>query len=263
VIKKIKKIDIYILLFLPFLAGVFVLSFNLNYFSSILLFYGLPAIWLTFRNSIGKMKLFTFSVLVSIPYVVILDTLGIINNSWVVPKSFFETRFYGIPFEDFLWLFLCIFLILSFHTYFLKKGEKIILLNKVFIFFLSFVYLIAIGTVLVQKFNPALILIPYPYLSIGLLLAVPMIVAWIIMDKRIVTIKNSLSGAAYFFLVTGLFELVGLALGHWQFPGQYIAQISLAGNLIPLEEILFVMIGGTFITIIFYRFTIEYFSNTK
>ena len=62
-------------------------------------------------------------------------------------------------------------------------------------------------------------------------------------------LKNFIEISLYFFYVHLLFELIGVKLHHWTFPGiHYLGWVSFLNLQFPFEEFFFVLVLGGFAT---------------
>ena len=61
--------------------------------------------------------------------------------------------------------------------------------------------------------------------------------------------------ASYFFLLSILFELTGLQLNQWTFPGSnFIGWVELFGHRFPFEEFFFGFVMGAISVLTYYEF---------
>jgi hypothetical protein len=66
--------------------------------------------------------------------------------------------------------------------------------------------------------------------------------------------------AAYFFYFNIIYEIVGLRLRWWDFPGtQFVGHVSLFGVTFPFEEFFFWLVLGGFMVLSYF----ELFDNTQ
>ncbi|MDB5258984.1 MAG: hypothetical protein JWO73_192, partial [Candidatus Taylorbacteria bacterium] len=105
-----------ILFSLPVLSFLIVWKFDVGYLASIFLFYLLPAffIGISYGAKIQWTKILMFSIVISIPFVVIVDYIGTISKIWIVPEgaSILVYRFLGVlPIEDYIWFLSAVLLI--------------------------------------------------------------------------------------------------------------------------------------------------------
>ncbi len=100
-----KKGDIIILIMFPIVSVIVSLLIKANFLTSTLLFFGLPAIWLSYRTKEMINKTALFSLIFSIPFTIVIDYIAVLDKAWYVPNSII--RLFGIiPIEDFVWGFL-------------------------------------------------------------------------------------------------------------------------------------------------------------
>jgi len=129
-----KKADIAILIFLPlviFLA-IFLVELKINYFVSLLLFFGIPSLYLSLKNDEKIQKVGLFSILVSIPIAIIFELVAFGDKGWFVPESIAPYRIFSlIPLEDFIWMFLVTYTILIFYESFCNTKFQKSIDNKI------------------------------------------------------------------------------------------------------------------------------------
>lgn len=90
---------------------------------STLLFYGLPAVYLSWRTPKAVLRTLLFALAMTPPLVFIIDTLAHLTKTWWV-GTIFPFRLWGIiPVEDLLWGFLYTYSIVIFYEHFLDKGR--------------------------------------------------------------------------------------------------------------------------------------------
>ncbi len=246
-------IDISLIILLPFAATGLSILFNANYLATTLLFFGLPAIYLSHRNKKAVKKTLIFASINGIALTVLIDYMAIINNAWYLPKTIFPFRFLGvIPLEDFLWGFGLIYLIVIFYEHFFDKTGKELIGKRmghsaVVLFFALVVFLIALVS------SPALLEFSYAYLWLGLLfILLPTIIfAFISYDL----LARFLKASTYFFFLLLLLELTGLYLGLWTFPGpDFVGWVDFFGYKFPIEELFFFITITSIATLSCYEF---------
>lgn len=216
------------------------LLLHVSFLTSTLLLYGMPAFYLSLRTKEGIFRAAFFSSIFTFFAGIIIDHLAIANKSWVT-ESIFTYRVGGkIPLEDFLWIFLLIYLIVIFYEHFLDKGrhKKIDSHLKYLIMFFVLLFTVFL---LILSLSPHLILIPYFYFWMGFLgMAVPIGIFFILFPHKT---RSLFIVAPYFIALAFLNEFTALILGHWTFPGnQFIGWIHLGNVSFPLEELLFFII---------------------
>ena len=231
-----KRVDALILAFLLVLAVVISLWANTTFLTSIGLFLGLPALWLSFRKPESITKLLLLSVAGALPFFIITDFLAALNGVWYVP-TIFPFRVWGAAFEDFIWLLALIYLTTIFYEYFLDRGkDKIMWKHMKWLFLLSAFLLVILG--ICALLFPAFLHIPYTYLFIGLVFILcPSIFMLSFFPKLSLKFFATL---IYFFPLAAAMEVTALKLHHWEFPGKdFIGWVNLFGYQFPFEELFF------------------------
>lgn len=116
---NLKKVDIFLLILFPVIAVWASLFIKANFLQSILLFFGLPSLYLSLRTPFQVKKTFLFSLILSIPFGIIIDYIAVLDSSWYVPTTVFPFRLLGIvPVEDLIWGFLSSIVLLYFTNIF-------------------------------------------------------------------------------------------------------------------------------------------------
>lgn len=251
--KLLQKLDIILLIVFPFLAALLSLLLRANYLTSILLFYGLPSVWLSWRTPTKVIKTLIFSVTLLIPLGVVLDYIGTIDHSWFIPTTVFPFRLFNIlPLEDFIWFFLFLYMSVIFYEHFFDKGKPELVDKHMKYLAGPLVVLLVLFFVILFK-NPALLAVPYAYFWIGLIFMLLPTISFLSFFPRLLA-KHVKTGS-YFFIHALLFELTGLQLNHWAFPGSnFVGRIELLGYHLPFEEFFFWILLGTISVLCYYEF---------
>lgn len=248
-----KKLDISLLIIFPVLAVVLSLFLGANYFLSTILFYVLPSLYLSWRNPQIIAKSFVFSLVLGLPFAIIVDSIAVLSKAWVT-HSMFDWLFLGtMPVEDFIFGISFIYFIVMFYEHLLDKSDKKIAEPrlKYFIAVLIFAFIIFLIAILN---NPQILVIPYAYFFLGLLGGfVPLALLLIFFPKLIAKFTKV---AVYFFFLTLLFELTALELNQWSFPeeGQFIGWVYLFGHGFPLEELFLWLMLASVSILSYYEF---------
>lgn len=244
-------VDILMLFLLPILSVVIAYSVPTNFLSSILLFFGLPAIWLALRSPEDVVKSAIFAGLVSLPCVLIAGSYAFFGNVWEV-QSMFDFRILDIvALEQFLWGFLLLFDVVMFYEYFFDRGDVKIIDEKMKYFryiLLGFL----VGFLIIFFTFPKFLEINYFYAVAGVLVfIVPMITLFSFVPS---IIGKFIKTGAYFFVLFSMYELAALKFGWWSFPGdEYIGWVEVVGLRFPLEEFIFFMGLGAILVLIYYE----------
>jgi len=234
-----KKNDLIFLLIYPLLAVLVSFITKANAFFSILIFFGVPSIYLSFKAKKYIKKSLVFSLITAIPITIILDYIAHINKQWIIPNSILPYRLFGIvSIEVIFWAILNTYYVLMFYEHFLDHHMTkrlwhphmkygLIILISIFTTFL----------ILLLNF-PTLLKISYFYFYAGTILFLIPILLELVKYRNL--IPKFLRTGAYFFFVTFLYEVTALKLGWWDFPGhQFIGWIYFVGVGFPLEELIF------------------------
>ncbi|MEI8143344.1 MAG: hypothetical protein WCG48_01855 [Candidatus Berkelbacteria bacterium] len=239
--EKLRKglFDLTIILLLPIFASVIASIYSVNYLWSIILFLGLPSLFLSIRLPKCALKALSFSIVASIPTILVVDYIGQIMGQWIIPSSVSSFRFFGVvPIEQGLWAVLNFYSVIMFYEYFLNHH----VVKKTFA--AKFKYLYVIGFAIIAPFitvllvNPSWLRVPYFYFIFGILLiGIP---AFFEVSTHAKLTPKFLKTAAYFFYLSFIYEITALKHDWWQFPGwQFVGWISLLNVRFPLEELLF------------------------
>lgn len=251
--KFLKKTDITLLILFPVISVVFSLWFKTNYLTSILLFFGLPSFWLSFRTPKKIAKTFLFSLFTAVPIGFLLDYVAVINNQWFVPSTIFSFRVMNIvPVEDFIWAFFLVYVIIIFYEHFLDKGKHELIDRKMkYIIWPLVVVLIVFFTILSSK--PELLVIKYFYLWFGTILLFLPSITFLSFFPRL--FSKYIKTTSYIFSLSFLFEMTSVKLGQWVFPANdFIGWIELFGIRFPFEEFFFWFIMTTVAVLSYYEF---------
>lgn len=252
----LKKLDIFLMVIFPLLSVFTSLYWQASFTASIFIFYGPLALWLSIRTPHRILKTLIFSIVLAIPFTIIIDSLAVQSQTWFIPKSVFSSRLFGIvAYEQFMFGLMWTYSIVIFFEHFLDKGkhELIDRRMKYLIWPMIMALMIFIWVILS---SPEILNIPYVYLWIGLLLGILPILASLDRFPRLAS--KYIKVAAYFFYHSMLYELTALQLEQWEFPGNsFVGWVNIGSHRFPLEEFFFWMILGA-VTIVAY---FEYFDD--
>lgn len=235
-----KKIDIILLIFYPFFATFVSFLFNINFFSSILVFFGVPSLFLSLRAKEYVGHTLIFSLILAIPLVIVIDYIDHLTRTYLFLYSIFNIRLLGyVTIDIIFWGILFTYFIIIFYRYFFggHAPHKLYVKNTTpLIILLSLLLLIFF---ILFTFSPNSLHIPYFYLAYGIVLGViPLsIVYFLFSEIRYVFVKVGL----YFFVFNLLYEISALKLKWWEFPreGEFVGWINFLGISLPFEEFFF------------------------
>jgi len=254
-----KKIDLIILFFYFIIGAAFCYIFKINAFGSILVFFGLPSLYLTIRNPKYIKKSIIFSFILGVPMIILIDYIAHLTGQWIIPHSILPYRLFTyVSVEVIFWAILNVYSVVIFYEYFLnhRSTDKVWLPHMKYL--LSFVSFLFVLFLIFYYFLPNLLHIPYFYLMFGIFwIFIPLLIHFILHPNFL---GRFLEVAAYFFYVTFLYEIVALKVGWWDFPGkQFVGWIHIFNVKFPIEELVFWLLLFAMIVLAIY----EYFDDDE
>lgn len=262
--KKNKKIDLKILIFIPILTALTSLFYRENFLISTILFFGAPALYLAVRHKNALKKTCIFSLLFSVPLTFIFDYLIAKDQGWYIVNSIFPFRIFNIVVvEQFIWAFLWVFYIVIFYEYFLDKQQKRSIfsffstknavITKQMEYFALFIFALLLFFIFFAFFSPTYLRIDYSYLVLGTIFGIiPLSIFLFKFPNFFVRFSKA---TLYFIFLAFVIEYVGLKFNHWTFPGtHFIGMTNFFGFLIPYEEIMIYFVLSTPVVLSYYEF---------
>ena len=250
----LKRLGIILVIVLPILAAVITVVLRTDLLVSILMFFGVPTVYLTIRNPGIFKKSLVFALLLSVPLSVFVDTLAAINGSWVIPASVFPFRLFGVAtVEVYLFGLLWVLYAILCYEHFLDGGQRGDTLSSQirYLGWISVALLIYVGAGVL--FDNELLHIPFFYILVGIVLVVIPLIVFIVYYP--VFWRTFAIIGVYFFYLLSLFELAALATGQWIFPGSdFIGFVRLFGLRMPIEEVAIWMLLATASLLSYYEF---------
>ncbi len=250
--RGLKKLDIILLILFPILSVFISLLINSNYLISILLFFGMPAVYLSIRNPGYIQRSLLFSLLFSVPFSIVVNEIAVFNKAWAT-TTIFSSKFLGITsYEDLLFGFLFVYASIMFYNHLISKGKHNLINDKMRYFIIPSIIII-ISFLIIYSENKDVLRIPYAYLILGLIFGLmPLITYLSFFPKK--TSKYMKTGS-YFFLNMLLFEITALQLNQWSFPGnEFLGWINIFGNKFPIEEFILFIIIAAMSVVMYYEF---------
>jgi hypothetical protein len=253
--KQYSLIDITFLLVAPIAAAVLTCILPLNLLESTLLFFGLPAVYISWRRKDIIMRSLIFALAIT-AISILTDYLAERDQSWV-STSVFHMRVAGsVPIEALVWVFLFTYLILVYYLFFNDHaphkpiGRR---MPSVFLVALAVIVWVCVTTVVDLHFT-----IEYFYIKSGLAFIVLPLLAFVFSFPRYLSIF--LKTAPYFIALGLLNLLVSLHKGYWSYPGQhFIGWVQLGAYRFPVEELVFwILLYSSFLISQF-----EFFDNDR
>lgn len=250
--KQSKKGDVALLILFPILAVILSLVLKANYFLSTILFYVVPALYLSWRSPKNIAKSFVFSLVLGIPFAIIVDSIAVLSKAWIT-YSMFDIRFFGtMPVEDFVFGISFIYFIIMFYEYLLDKSKHQIADTRLKYFVVPLIGAFIIFLIVLLS-NRDLLNIPYAYFWLGFLGGLVPLVSLLSFFPKL--ISKFIKVGSYFFFLTLLFELTALQLNQWAFPdGQFLGWVTILGHSFPFEELFFWLMLASVSILSYYEF---------
>lgn len=252
--KELRMRELFLFYLLPIIAVGLSIATKANYPITLLLFWGLPSLMLSFlaKNHVTKAAL--FAIACSVLFIP-LDLVFYISKQWYVFTAPTDYRLFGIvAWEDIIFFFLWIYFPVLFWEHFYEKNhnennwsKKMTKLTIVFLF----VSIIILSS---WALAPHLLQIPYFYLLCLLLIGVlPIAIETVFKPK--LSFKFIKIGI-YFAYVGILYELTALYLVQWNYPStEFVGWIEIIGLKFPIEELFaWIILGSTGILTIYEAF---------
>ncbi len=246
---KSKKVDIVVLLSLLVVAPTLSLLIKADLLTSIIFFYGLPALWLSARCFRAVKRAAIVSLLGTAIFIAV-DYIATIEGGWVV-STIFQYRPLGIlAIENSLFFFLGAYTVIMFYEYFDEKSHHFHKTKLKLLFLLSAVILTVFFIILYT--NPEILIIKYSYLWILIFfLLIPDLFIFITHKKWV---SKFLKANLYMIGLNLPFEIVALHLGQWSFPGHFIGWVQILNYRFPVEEFIFYILAAGMTILVWYEF---------
>jgi hypothetical protein len=219
-------------------AGAF---FHFSYLGSTVLFFLLPSLYITIRRAKLFKQLFVYALLIGVPFVLIIDTIGRYNNAWW-ETSLFSYRVFGlVPLDTVLWGILYAYAIPAIYEYFFGERQDITLTRKFWKFDITLLGFLGIFLI-AFSFNREWFAIPYFYaLFAGIFYFLTSFIGLIRNPRMFLHLWKQ---CLYFSILLFIEELGALAAHQWGFSGsQYLGIIHIGNLLMPFEEMIWILIG--------------------
>ncbi|TSD03504.1 MAG: hypothetical protein Athens071416_185 [Parcubacteria group bacterium Athens0714_16] len=249
---KEKKKDLFYIT-LAFLFFTFVVyQFKLGYLETVILLFGIPSVFLSFKLKTSIKKSALFSIAFSFPMAFVFDYICNVSGCWYENGSLGITILNAYPLDIFIWGFIYFYFITIFYEYFFDKDKNKTKISKnlkfwvyasiLLIFLFSFIYIT----------NRELLVIKNFYI-VGLIIFFLIPIILMCWNYPSLIKKISIQGF-WFFFVSVIYEVLAVHLGHWRFvKGMNIGWVEIFGVGFALEEFLF-LIFAVPATICIYEF---------
>ena len=251
---KKENIDLILILVYPIVATFISLLFKLNSFVGLIVYYVVPSVYLSIRKKEYIKKTLVFSLIIAVPLAIIIDYIGYVSKSWAIENSIFPFRYFEIlTVEGLLWAILTVYFAILFYEYFIDKHVSKKLIGGR-MKYLIVILIVMMGVFLTLFFlSPTVLKIPYFYLWIGIIMFFIPVVLELFGHPKL--IGKFMKAGSYFFYFNFLYEIVGVKLDWWSFPGtEFIGWLTIAGVRFPFEELFFYIMLTALAILTYYEF---------
>lgn len=223
---------------LPVLTALLAQLFDLTLMTEVLMFFGLPPLYLFIRNPQIIKKTIIFSIIPWWPLTLVWEYLAYKDLTWYVQSNY---RFFSdtLPLEDIPWGILFLVFGIAFWEYFFNESKlQKRLFPPQFKLLVTFLYLQLGVFILLYFFAPDILYLPYFFVWLGVVFCINPPILFMIKNPRV--IPKLLKTSAYFFIPFSLMDFTATTQGEWRFPGEhYLGTINFFGYVMPYDEILF------------------------
>ncbi len=251
--RKRAQIDYLIIYLFPICSALLASVFTTSYLTTIVLFYGIPSLYLSMRYTRSIRRAGIFALIMGTVLTIPLDYLAHLNGAWeIIAPGYRILNF--IPLVDFVWAFLIVYLIIMHHEglahhHYKHKVDS----QRSRLFINSMVSVFILFFIVYFRFHEYM-RIEYFYLKAGTLSLIIPTSIWLY--RKVKRILIFLKTALFFGLTSMLHEIVALNNHHWIFPkfGSFIGYIPFFNHRIPIEEYLFFFILMSVGILTYYEF---------
>ena len=251
-----KRFDFFLLATYFCCISVYMLWSRSGYVVGTILFFYLPALYLTIRRWKEYKHAILFSLVVGFAMGLYLEGVSAINSVWTW-KPYFEHIKLGpvfliaIPwYICWVWIVISVWKVFFDRRHHQRREGGVIRRHLLFLIpLISFIILLLYVLVVV----PHVFALPYAYLIFGgIIFILPILfIVWRHKDliPRLLKLATVLS---IFFLI---YEIIGVYLGQWRYDGLFIGVVNIFATKIPIEElVLWVFLGSMTIAVWYEEF---------
>ncbi len=244
--KKEQTFLIAILLW-PIIASIISFAIRANFFISIMLFFGIPSMCLSYLYPKNIKRSAIFALVFGVPLTLFIDYIMEVTGGWFVPESIFGSvrLFNYVTIDIIFWFVLYIYFVIMFYEVFMDRHCTCQLYHPNMKYLLMAVFVLLGLFVVMYSYRPALLKINYFYLKFGIMLG--LIPIFFAVTKYSKLLGDFFRASAYFFYLSFIYEITALKLGQWSFPAadQFIGFVQIFGVKYPFEEFFFwIMLGA-------------------
>lgn len=241
------------LLFYLAVASIVSILLDLDLWLTSVFLFGVPGMWLLWRVR-PPVSLFLPVGISALAVTLLFESIAYSSGLWY-ELSAFETRVLGVfPIEIIFWNVVLQLLIVGMHEYFTDdRTISEVRINWKNLWLLGFLILLSIiGVLFTTVLSKSVIPFASWWLFIGIVVSLggAMIISH--SSSRTVLKKATLTTILVLPIIL-IHEVVSLVSFHWVFgnANQYFANITLAGEMFPLERLIFLIIVPVWLLVIY------------
>jgi hypothetical protein len=253
--RRLQKYEFIGLLCWPIAAAILSLVWNAQMYLSLLLFFGVPALYISLRHPELIKKSAIFSLIFSIPAAFLIDYVMQYTGGWAIGRMEFPHVWIlqYVSLLQLIWLFLYTYLVVIYYEAFFDRSVK-----KIFYPRIKYLVYLGVGVLgfltFFHFFDQGVLYIDYFYFKIGLLgVLLPLV---LFLTQTPAAVGRFAKVAIYFFYYTLLYELTALQLQQWNFPAenQFVGYVRLFEHSFPFEELFFWMMISSISILAYYEY---------
>lgn len=223
-----------------------ILTFKPGHIIGHLLIFVVPGMYLMVRYHSIRSHAFLVSIVFGLAAGTLLQVVAELNQVWLYEPAFPFFNLNGLPMEAIAWYVMWSgFAICVYSVFFDRRRTKVerrenLKHHAPFLLLGATVFTL---TMLLAILNAELFIVEHPYLVFGIpVFFLPLLVVFYLRRH----VFNEIYRAALFLSIFALvYEVIGLHVGWWTFPGNFITTIPIGAVSVPLEEIiLWVSLGS-------------------
>ena len=175
--RKRSTFDRTLILIFPILASFISVVFSVNALTGIILFLCIPSLYMSLRYPLYIKRSFTFALAFGVPFIILIDYMAHVSNTWLVPHTVFAFRILEwVTIESVIWGFAYVYFVIMYYEAFFdnhirqkKEYEQLKSLYYVTI-------IVVCGFLLAYVYESSYLIVPFFYLFLGVVVIIPPIV---------------------------------------------------------------------------------------
>ena len=207
-----------------------------------ILLFVLPGLYLVLRYWRLNYHAFLFSLVAGFLVGFPVQGIAELNQMWDYPHSFFDFfQYAGLRMLPVAWFVVWIGLSISVYSVFFDEHAHPVPRHHRFwknhYKFLLFSAAVLAATAFALSIYPTLFVMNYPYVVFGaVFFFFPTALIFFLHPHLL---RDVLKASIFLSLCMLVYEIVGLHVGWWTYPGEYLAVVNILGEGVPIEELIF------------------------